>query len=262
VEILGFAEARLALAVDRTLAHVAVRLCDVAPDGASLLVTRGLLNLTHRHGHDEVVPLQPGERYDVAVRLDAIGQAIPAGHRLRVAVSTAYWPWAWPSPEPVTLTLHAGAGCRLELPLRAPRGEDAALAPFAEPEQSAPLEVEVLRSDPTRRTLTRDMATGAHELAFAWDVGGHRRLAADGTEMDDTNLTSYRIVEGDPLSASVRVRCSSALAHDGWHARVATDSAMTATATEFVVTHVLEGYEGEERVFARTWTLRFPRDGV
>ena len=262
LEILGFAQARLALAVDRPVAHVAVRLCDVAPDGASLLVTRGLLNLTHRNGHEDVAPLQPGERYDVAVGLDAIGQAIPAGHRLRVAVSTAYWPWAWPSPETVTLTLHAGAGCRLELPVRAPRAEDAELAPFAEPEQSAPLEVEVLRSDPTRRTLTRDMATGAHELAFTWDVGGQRRLVADATEMDDTNVTSYRIVEGDPLSASVRVRCSSALAHDGWQARVATDSAMTATATEFVVTHVLEGYEGEERVFARTWTLRFPRDGV
>ena len=51
------------------------------------------------------------------------------------------------------------------------------------------------------------MATGAHELAFDWDVGGHRRLVADATEMDDTNVTSYRIVEGDPLSASVRVRC-------------------------------------------------------
>jgi uncharacterized protein len=262
LEVLGFPEVRLALCADRPVAHVAVRLCDVAPDGASLLVTRGLLNLTHRDGHDGVRALRPGERCDVSVRLDAIGQAIPAGHRLRVAVSTAYWPWAWPSPEAVTLTLLAGPGCALGLPVRAPGAADAALAPFAAPEQAAALEVEVLRSDATRRTLTRDLATGAHELAFVWDVGGSRRLVADGIEMDDANVTTYRIVEGDPLSASVHCRCSSALGRGAWQTRVSTDSSMTATAEEFVVTHVLEGHEGEERVFARTWTLRFPRDGV
>ena len=48
LEILGFPEATLRLAVDRPLALVCVRLCDIAPDGSSLLVTRGLLNLTHR----------------------------------------------------------------------------------------------------------------------------------------------------------------------------------------------------------------------
>jgi len=40
------------------------------------------------------------------------------------------------------------------------------------------------------------------------------------------------------------------------------DSRMTATATEFLVTHALDAYAGEERVYARTWTLRFARDGV
>ena len=48
VEILGVPVARLELAADRPLALVAVRLCDVWPDGASTLITRGLKNLTHR----------------------------------------------------------------------------------------------------------------------------------------------------------------------------------------------------------------------
>jgi uncharacterized protein len=47
-----------------------------------------------------------------------------------------------------------------------------------------------------------------------------------------------------------------------WHSRVETDSHMTATATDFLVTHALDAYEGDERVYARTWTLTFPRDGV
>ena len=196
-----------------------MRLCDVAPDGTSLLVTRGLLNLTRRDGHDATAPLEPGARHAVRVRLDAIGQRVPAGHRLRVALSTAYWPWAWPSPEPVTLTVFAGPACRLELPLRAPRAGTRRSRRSASPSGPSRSAQDVLRSDPTSRTLARDLATGAHELAFRWDVGGHRRLADGGPELDDTNVTTYRIVDGDPLSASVRCRCASTLARgDGTRA--------------------------------------------
>jgi hypothetical protein len=37
---------------------------------------------------------------------------------------------------------------------------------------------------------------------------------------------------------------------------------MTATATDFRVTHQLDAYEGGARIYARTWALTFPRDGV
>ena len=50
----------LELAVDRPSAFVAVRLCDVAPDGASTRVTFGVLNLTHRDGHDDPRPMVAG----------------------------------------------------------------------------------------------------------------------------------------------------------------------------------------------------------
>jgi putative CocE/NonD family hydrolase len=251
VEILGFATVRLALAADRPNALVAIRLCDVAPDGASLLVTRGVLNLTHRDGHGEPRALEPGRPYDVDVALDAIGQRVPAGHRLRVGISTAYWPWAWPSPEPATLTLHGGA---LTLPVLdgAPTDEPG----FGPPEWAQPLEVETIAPGATSRERIGDA------LRFEWDVGGHRRLVDSGIEMDDTHVTTYSIADGDPLSARVRVECSSALARGAWRTRVRTDSEMTATATEFVVEQTLEAYEGDERIASRSWSLRFPRDGV
>ncbi len=37
---------------------------------------------------------------------------------------------------------------------------------------------------------------------------------------------------------------------------------MTADADAFHVTATLDAYEGDTRVFARAWALRFPRDGV
>ncbi len=85
LELLGHAVADLTLVSDRPLALVSVRLCEVLPGGASLLVTRGQLNLTHREGHDRVVPLAPGERVSVRVPLDAIGHRFSAGSRMRVA---------------------------------------------------------------------------------------------------------------------------------------------------------------------------------
>ena len=259
LEILGFPEAELDLELDRPSALLAVRLCVVAPEGESLLVTRGLLNLTHRDSHEHVEPLEPGRRYTVRVKLDAIAHAIPPGHALRLAVSTVYWPWAWPSPEPVTLTLHGG---RMLLPVRPLRADEPEPLPFGPPEQAATLAVETIAPGRTTRTQTTDIATGAHEIRFDWDVGGHRRLVEAGTEMEDTNVTTYRIVEGDPLSASVHVRCMSALGRGSWQTRVETDSRMTSTATEFRVTQRLDAYEGDERIRSRMWELRFPRDGV
>ena len=255
IEILGFPEVALTIEVDRPSAFVAVRLCDVDSDGASLLVTRGVLNLNHREGHAAGKPLTPGRRYDVTVRLDAIAQRVPAGHRLRIAVSTAYWPWVWPSAEPVTLTLHGG---RLQAPTRVARDEH--LRDFGPPEWAAPLEVETIEPGRTSRTHAHDEATGAHELRFDWDVGGHRRLVDSAIEMHDTHVTTYRIVDGDPLSASVRVQCSSALGRGAWRTRVHTDSEMTATAAEFVVRHRLDAYEADGRICSRSWTLSFPRD--
>ena len=95
-----------------------MRLCDVAPDGASTLVSWGLLNLTHRDSHADPQPLVPGQGYSVRIPLDHIAYRLPAGDRLRVAVSTSYWPMLWPMADAVTLTLTGGA---LDLPVRRTR---------------------------------------------------------------------------------------------------------------------------------------------
>src|SRR5262249_25522747 len=145
VDVLGFPELALRLAADRPQALLAVRLCDVAPTGESTLVSRGLLNLTHRDSHEEPTPLVPGHPYTIRLPLKFTGHTIQAGHRWRVALSPTYFPWAWPSPESVTLSVVTGATTHLELPVRQPRQEDTSLRPFDPPETSGPLAVEIRR---------------------------------------------------------------------------------------------------------------------
>jgi hypothetical protein len=259
LELLGFPEAVLELAVDRPQALVAVRLCDVFPDGTSALVTRGLLNLTHRESDEHLSALEPGRRFEVRVPLDVTACSIPAGHRLRLAVSPTYWPWAWPSPEPVTLTVFRG---RLELPERPARPEDAELPEFGEPESAAKLEVEAVTGSPQGRSIRRELATGLVEQIFDWDLGGSQRIVDIDLETSDASHTVYSIREGDPLSAEVRFHAASAMGRREWSMRSEVSSAMTSDAEAFHVTTMLEVYERNARIFARTWAHRFPRDGV
>ena len=253
-EILGFPEARLSLSVDRPRAFVAVRLCEIAPDGASSLVTRGILNLTHRESHEHPVPLVPGERYDVALPLKAIAHRFQAGSRIRLAVSPTYWPFVWPSPEPVRLTLHRAA---LVLPVREPRPEDDSLRPFDPPETSPPLEVEELAVGPTTRTVERDVGTGTSVLTYAYGSG---RRHPNGIELVETTREVFRIVEGDPLSAAVEVYETVALARDDWRTRAETRSEMTGDADSFHVVNTVTAYEGEEVAFERTRRFSVPRE--
>lgn len=108
IDIVGAPEIKLTLSSDKPVAMVAVRLCDVHPDGASTRITYGVFNLCHRNGHDRPEPLVPGEAIEISFKLDDIAYRIPAGHTLRVAVSSSYWPMVWPSPENVSLTIEAG----------------------------------------------------------------------------------------------------------------------------------------------------------
>ena len=118
LELLGHARLRLRIAADRPVATVSAKLCDVAPDGTSTLITRGLLNLTHRDGHGNPMPLTPGEYADVEVELEATAWILVPRHRLRLAVTGVDWPNTVAPPEPVTLTVDGDAGA-LRLPVAA-----------------------------------------------------------------------------------------------------------------------------------------------
>lgn len=265
VEIVGFPAVTLSLAVDQRLAQVAVRLCDVAPDGVSTLVTRGVLNLTHRESHATPFPLQPGQQYTVNVQLGMIAHQLPAGHCWRVAISPTYWPWLWPSPKPVTITLFSGNDCQLDLPIRTPNSADGTLAPFATAEGTPPLPVQALRTPSQRKGHHYDIVQ--RHLHHVDEIDEGRRLQlGNGIERDRTTRNYFDLSEADPCSAQVRCEQTISLKRshgpDAFDIRVETVSTMSADTEHFYVTNVLEAYEGTVRVFAKTWDFVVARDGV
>ena len=149
LDILGMPVAVLHVSATRPVAHLVVRLGDVAPDGAIEQVSEGILNLTHRDSHADPTPLEPGRRYEVRVPLRAAGYRFPAGHRVYLGIASAHWPVIWPSPGAGELSIHRGpsAPSRLELPL-APTGGDAVEPPAFRAEAPHLVEIGSETSDP------------------------------------------------------------------------------------------------------------------
>jgi putative CocE/NonD family hydrolase len=261
VEYLGFPMLTVKVAADKPQALLAVRLCDVSPEGVSSRISWSLLNMTHREGHDEPTPVEPGKPYTVTVRLNTIGHRLEAGHRWRLTLSPTYWPLAWPSPEPVTLSVFTGGASRLDMPLRAPRAEDDDLQPFGPAEGAQPMEVEVLRTASGDRFVRHDMVKGLHEITVDWD-SGLRRLVSGDLTYESVHKENYRIIENDPLSAIAECRRLMGVARGDWQARVEATHTMSADAQDFLVSVLLDAYEGDSRMFSKSWTFRFPRDQV
>jgi putative CocE/NonD family hydrolase len=261
LDLLGYPSVTLAISVDRPLALIAVRLCDVAPDGASSLISRGLLNLTHRHSREQPTPMVPGAREVVTLQMDVLGCAIAAGHRLRVAISPTYWPYVWPSPEPVTLSVFAGVESYLHLPVRPPRNDHDAFAPFEPPETAPPLAIEVIRPSASSRHIAHELTTGVVEETLHADDGRWRQIAND-LVYESTTTTRFRIVEGDPLSARIRCERAFNIGRGDWQTHVEVWSEQRSDLTTFYVDSACEAFVGSERLFSRTWTFQAPRDLV
>ncbi|QDO46471.1 CocE/NonD family hydrolase [Streptomyces sp. RLB3-17] len=259
--ILGRPRVRLRLTSHSPWGQVIARVCDVAADGSSTLVTRGALNLSARYGPDQAVSWKPGSTEDVVFDLTATGYAFPSGHRIRLSLSSAYWPWIWPQPGSAAGLVLDPAGSSLELPVRA-RESDPRIT-FEEPEQSEPLGVTsaaTLDEPRPERLVARDVARGEWRLEVDPRQDG-TRVHPDGLECTEDARDTYTIDESDPLSARTRSTRSIRLHRPElpWDARVETRSELSCDAREFITSNELICKDGNEVVFHRTWERRIPR---
>lgn len=260
LEILGRPRVKLRIRMDVPHGQVIVRLCEVTPDGASTLVTRGALNLSARRGRDRSDDWTPGATEDVTFELNGIGHAFSPGHRIRLAVSSSYWPWIWPQAGSAGFTLDAD-GSLLELPVRH-RAEEPSIT-FEEPEQAEPLLVvlPVTLDEPRpERLVVRDVAKGEWRLEVDPRYGG-TRVHPDGLEFTEDGVDVYTIQENDPLSARTRSDRTIRLhrPETAWDVKIETRSEISGDEHDFLTSDEMVCKDGDEIVFHRTWVKRIPR---
>ncbi|MFC4374503.1 CocE/NonD family hydrolase [Nocardia halotolerans] len=269
-EVLGQPVLELEVSADRPQAMIAARLSDVAPNGEATRVTYGLLNLTHRDGSAEPEPLEPGRAYRVRLPLNGIAHSFPPGHRIRLSLSSSYWPLAWPSPEPVMLTVTTGHSS-LTLPQRAPRADDDRLRPFGPP-QAAP-EAPATHIEPSAHhwRVERDLETGISTLEIENDQG---TIVLDDTDTSIRRATTewFSFQDNDVTSVRGETRTLRRLEREDWRTEVSTHTVLRCTASEFVIDAQLDAYEFDDprsvprplrrRVYSQNWRRRIPRDLV
>lgn len=207
--------------------QVIARLCEVAPDGSSLLLSWG------------VQALDGGPR--ARVRMDVLGHRVKAGHRLRLALAASYWPMVWPSAGPAP-RVTTGVG-KLVLPVwTAPT--DA--VSFEEPECAEPAAFEVLRKGAL--TISDDGTTRRA------DQGRIRH--ANGMETETVFIDEMTWTGATPTALFAR---EFELARGDWQTRIAVTGEMTSDRDGFDVRVGLIASSGNSRCADRTWTFRFPR---
>ena len=115
-DLVLFGSAVVALTVDaeEPRSQLAIRLCDVSPEGVSCRVGLALFNLALDDMFDAPVP-PPSRPRDIRVAFHTTAYRFRQGHRIRVALSGSYWPTAWPSPTLEEVRI-AAVGGRLSLP--------------------------------------------------------------------------------------------------------------------------------------------------
>jgi len=256
LQLLGAARLQLRLSSDRPLGFVVARLCDLGPDGASVRIAHGMLNLCHRDSFETPVPMVPGQEVEVTFALDQMGYRLAAGHRLRLALSNSYWPFVWPSPEAGVLTVTSGS---LTLPVH--RGADAAEWVPPPVEHAKPWAHRVIRPGQARRRVERDLITGIQTLIVEDDQGDSENL--DHGLVSGESLTErWEIHPDDPLSARAVHVWEQRLSRGAWAVRTRASAEMTATATHLRMSAKLEAWEGERLVFERQWQDEVEREFV
>jgi len=255
-DIFGAPQVNLKLSANTAQAQIAVRLCHVHPDGASTRITYGVFNLAHRDGHASPVKLKPGKSYDISLKLDHIAYRLPKGHRLRLAVSNAYWPLIWPSPQAGTVTLHAG---NLHLPTRPLADQN--LWAFETPESAPPRRIKILRQGNHIRRVENDLTTGEIVLVIEDDFGQARELD-HGLISGSVARETWRIHPDDPLCASGTTHWTETSGRGDWQTRTETHARMWSDKTDFHLTARLEAFENEKLIYARDVEDKIKRNMV
>lgn len=233
--------------------NLAVRIIDVHPDGTETRACYGVLNLAHRDSYAEPKAMPEG-MVEVRMQLDAMGYRFAPGHRIKLALSTSYWPQILPSPEAPGLTIDTGS-IRLSLPELGPHEK----ITVPEPENPSPLpEYEMLADPETRREVVRDQVTGLTHFRIHEDTGleVHPESGLQSQEIRSEDWS----IGNDPLSSRGDIAWEIRVQREGWETLTKSSVSMSCTATHWQIAAEVVGFENGVEVHRKSFDKEIPRD--
>ena len=237
LEITGSPEASLYLAVDTGEdAHIVVKLCDVAPDGRSELITTGWARTGHR-------PVQ-----ELHVQLWATSYVVPAGHRLRVSVSCSDFPRIWPTRTNPRIRVATGGRTPSAVSVPTVPPADLPQVKLPEPDPNVKRTPHDIEGVP-RWQIIREPARGAVSVTTGIRNAIHTPAADGRFEIDRTGRATVTAdrpdsarVEGE---ATIRLETS-----QGAHVTVQSRLRVTLFGQDYHASVTVDG----QTIFERDWS--------
>ncbi|RXU61378.1 peptidase S15 [Pseudomonas protegens] len=252
--LLGDVRLDLRLTSDRPCGQIVARLNAVAPDGQVAQISYGTLNLSLRDDFAVASPPEPGAPLQVRFNLDHVGYRLPAGYRLRLALSTASFPLLWPARELTTLTLLPELQS-VQLPVFI--GKPVA-CPFEAPQSAPPANLEIIRAAASKRTLSEDVASGEVCVRIDDDLGA-MRLLDHGLWVDQRCTEQYRTLPWDPLSTRADIQWHYRAGRGTWSVEVDSTLGLHADAQWFYLRATQVARLDGRQIHQRQWHKRIAR---
>jgi predicted acyl esterase len=99
LEVTGRVRVRLDAATSARDTDFSARLCDVYPDGRSMLIADGIIRASYRRSLARPEPVAPGRRATYDIDLGSTSIIFNRGHRIRVAITSSNAPRFEPNPN-------------------------------------------------------------------------------------------------------------------------------------------------------------------
>ncbi len=255
VEVLGRTLLRLRVAIDCPQGNVIARLEDVHPDGVVHRVVMGVLNLSHRHSNESPMSMDAGRFEVVDWHLDDTGYRFVVGHRIRLALSTAYFPMVMPPPAHVCATIALGDDSYIDIPT--PR--DLVDIDLSEPAEGLLPVYQQLTPSSARRQISRSDDGATVTTSISGD-SGEVVHPTNGMVWREIHESTGTITAGDPLSFTCDEQLTVIRRRSGIETRCMARGRLTATADAWCVEASLAAFENEVQVFERSWAQDIERD--
>ena len=236
-------------------ANICARLVDVHPDGTATRVSFGVLNLAHRNSNAEPEAMPADSYVEVRMVLDACGYRFGKGHRLRLSISSAYWPLILPPPTDPGLTFDLGS-----LTVHLPELGKHRRIEVKQPDNPDPLPKYISRSpSATQRGVYRDLTRNRVEYRILEDTGLNEHPAT-GLATRECRRETWSITPDDPLSATGNCHWTTEAKRADWAVRTECRASLRVTETDWLISARVTAFEDDKQVHEKSWERRIPRD--
>lgn len=257
LEILGSASFSVCFSADREDATIVARLNDVSPDDQVARVAYGIKNLKLDENGAISATASCQETGKANIELHNTAYRFEKGHRIRLSVSSSYWPVIWPSPKRTEISVST-IDSTLALPIRLPK-EDAEEPLMLEPTVPPGSPTSTVKSSkPVKRSKAFNEETGEKSIGWCQDfLCVHHELI--DLDFGYETRALHTANDDDPNSACSRFDHRMHFCRGDWKVDVYSMAQLTSDESEFRLEGEVRVVENGVAIFERQWSPRITR---